>query len=199
MPGEPFSACRICLSPFRTQIEAAWKSVTPIEREQWMKAELFRKYHSFIQIVGKKAFNKILRIHFSPNHMRKAKLLVNLQMPPTSPQAKEAVKKANDLAESAITLNTLSQSLLNIGQKMADYYAEHPLDAVANLNFRDIMAAQDSITKRMAVETQKDMVKIQMARLFSGQLPKEFKFEEGKLVDENGAESLIRLLAGNQK
>lgn len=194
-----FKPCKVCLSPYRAQIEAAWKRSSPIQRDSKLKNQLFQKYHTEFGTNDHYNFNTHLNKHFAKAHYNRAKLLLNFQTPPDSPFSKEYEMDARAMQKANVSLAELSQSLLNIGAQMAEYYTEHPLDAVQNLNFRDIMAAQDSITKRMMVETQKDMVKIQMARLFSGQMPKEFKFIDGELDDKDDSKSLIRLLSKNQK
>jgi len=181
-----FHPCQVCTNPYRYQIEEAWKN-KPV-RNKNVRHSIADRFMPELGIKLKVTFFKAMDNHFHKEHFRESKKYPYLGRPDDSPQK---------IPQTSI--NELSQSLLDIGKQMADYYKENPQAAIRNLNFRDIFAAQDTITKRMMVQVERDAVKIQMAKLFSGQMPKTFKFEEGKLVDENDSQSLIRLLSEDTK
>lgn len=141
-----------------------------------------KKYKRKLNIKINSTFHSLVDKHMAADHQKLAVQYPYLGKPKNSPQK---LPKAS--------LGSLSQSLLDIGKDMADHYKNNPNDARKDLTFNQIFKAQDSLTKRMEVEVQQSALKLQMAKLFSGQLPEELQIEEGELVDES-EESLISLL-----
>lgn len=170
-----FVPCQFCLSPYRYQIEQAFKSGVK-------RPEIADHYHSELKYATKGSFVRALQRHFEADHFKKAKKVA----PAVAPKGSEH-KMPN------ATLKGLSQSLLNIGQDMVEYYKDNPLVARKELNFREIIKAQDALTNRMKVEVQQDALKLAMAKFFGGFIPQ----NKGEVID--GEESEISLLPENKE
>lgn len=187
--GGSYRPCRVCYSPYRYQIEQAWRNKPLRDLTKTHRMAIVKKYTTELGLKSERTALRLLQLHHQSSHFKAAQKFPYLEHPKGSPQP--------DVSKT--TLNELSQSLLDIGKQMADFYQKNPELAVQNLSFRDIFAAQDTITKRMMVDVQKDAVKVSMAKLFSGQMLPKFKIEEGKVIDEDDSKSLIRLLSENSE
>lgn len=172
-----FTPCKICTSPFRYQIESAWKN-KPV-RSKSARTAIAEKYQGELGYKTRNAFYRAVQRHFE--HFKQAQRFPYLVKPDKSPHA---------IPKSSLT--SLSQSLLDIGGKMANFYKENPSEARKKLSFNEIFKAQDALTNRMRVEVQQNALKIAMAKLFGGFLEEDV--EEGELLDE---ESPMAVLSEN--
>ncbi len=167
-----FRTCQFCTSPYRYQIENAWKSRKLSRREI---------YQHFMPMTGHKSeasIEKACHRHFRKDHFEKAKKIVSLETPPGT---------FNKMTPTS--LDELAQGLMDIGGDMVKFYQQNPLVARKELSINEIMKAQDSVTNRMKVQVTQNALKLMMAKMFGGFVGDPI---EGEIVDEDSPTALLQ-------
>ena len=145
-----FTACQLCNSPYRKQIENAWESNVP-------RKDIYEHYSGILGHKTLRATEAACYRHFGKKHYAASKSYTCPVQPKDSPHRM-----------SPTLLNELAQGLMDIGGNMVSFYKDNPLVARKELKIGEIMKAQDSVTNRMKVQVTQDALKLQMAKMFGG-------------------------------
>lgn len=165
-----YTPCKLCTSPYRYQVESAWKNKP--KRNKEARTAIAKRYKQYFGHKHNDSFYRMVQLHFENPHYRHSKKMPYLEPPP------DAVRRPDT---SPATLKSFAQGLLDLGQAQIEYYKANPDKARKNFKFADVTKAQDSVSKRMAVETQKSAMHLQMAKMFGGFIT---EIEDAEVVED---------------
>lgn len=156
-----FTPCDICLSPYRTEIEAMINAHIP-------QIEIAKKYlDKFPGCTKVQSLRRKVSRHI--RHLDKARNFNVIKLPDDSPHAHMP----------RVSMEQFAQRMLEIGSKALDFYELCP----SKIKLADVIATQRLLVEKQRLSIHEDALKLAMARFFGGfPVPKDSI--EGEIINE---------------